>query len=119
MRHRVNELADRPFGFKPKKLTPFKSIVPLVKIIADVLGIGENSKKVQTIYNKIIQALGSEFEILLDTPPAKLLDFDNQLGSAIIKVRQGKVKLTAGYDGVYGQIKIKTGEKSAKQEKLF
>ncbi|GAI50867.1 unnamed protein product, partial [marine sediment metagenome] len=32
--NRVEELADRPSGFKPERAIPFRSLIPLEEIIA-------------------------------------------------------------------------------------
>ena len=47
--NRVDELADRDYGFTPPRAVPFRSVIPLEEIIADVLGVGTQSKKVQTM----------------------------------------------------------------------
>ncbi|MDP1995230.1 MAG: endonuclease Q family protein, partial [Ignavibacteria bacterium] len=36
--NRVAELTDRPFGFKPKNVIPYKSLVPLRELIGEALG---------------------------------------------------------------------------------
>ena len=36
--HRVEELADRPIGYRPEKAKPFESLTPLPKIIAACTG---------------------------------------------------------------------------------
>src|SRR4030043_37415 len=48
--NRVEELADRPIGTKPEKAIPFKSLIPLGEIIADVLGLGTGTKAVAREY---------------------------------------------------------------------
>jgi len=120
--HRVDNLRDREFGSRSKNAIPFKKIIPLPQIIADYYSCGKQSKKVQLLYQRCIDLLGNEFYILLEASLDRLLqDLPPLLAEGIIRVREQKVELTAGYDGVYGTVKIfKKSEKNlAKQAKLF
>ncbi|MEM4245147.1 MAG: endonuclease Q family protein, partial [Candidatus Nanoarchaeia archaeon] len=62
---RVEQLADRPEGFKPKNAKPFYSVIPLSEILAALLGRAVATKVVWQEYNKLINHFGSEFEVLL------------------------------------------------------
>jgi DNA helicase II / ATP-dependent DNA helicase PcrA len=121
--NRVNELADRKIGSKPAGAMPFCRLIPLEEIIADVFGLGVASKKVQAEYQNLIKKLGNEFGILLDVSLADLAKNTlPEVAQGIIRVREGKVSIVPGYDGVFGQIKIfsKTEkQKPIKQETLF
>ncbi len=102
--YRVEELADRPEGFKPKKAVPYHTLLPLSELISAVTGVKQlYSQKISQIYNKLIAEFGSEFSILLEAPEDKLKKIDNKLASLIIKNRKGKIKVSPGYDGVYGE----------------
>lgn len=105
--NRAAELSDRPIGFAPEKAAPFKSIIPLQEIIAESLGVGPSSKKVNLAYHQMIKDFGSEFAILLKysidslskTPWARIAE-------GIKKMRSGEVSISPGYDGVFGKIRI-------------
>jgi uncharacterized protein (TIGR00375 family) len=122
--YRVEELADRPVGYKPETALPFYSLVPLEEIIADVLGLTTSSQQVKNEYNNLIKYFDNEFNILLDVPQEDLEKITNpQIAEGIIRVREGKVIKEPGYDGVFGKIKI-FGEKEKeegvnKQKTLF
>ncbi len=121
--NRVEELADRPTNFKPKGAIPFKSLIPLEEIIANVLGQGTGTKKVDKEYQNLIKEFGNEFEVLLNTSEEDLKRATlAEITEGIIRIRQGKVRLEPGYDGVYGKIKIfsqQEQKKLLKQNTLF
>jgi uncharacterized protein (TIGR00375 family) len=102
--HRVEELADRPEGSRPDNTIPFKSLIPLSEIISHVLGINQlYSKKVWEQHNRLMDAFGSEFKVLLDATRETLSKtVDEKLASAIVNVREGRIRINPGYDGVYG-----------------
>ena len=105
--NRVDQLADRPDGFKPENAIPFKNLIPLDEIIADVKGMGKASKAVEQEYRGILSKFGTEFEVLGKVPEEDLRKgIDSRLAEAIIRSRQGKVNITAGYDGEYGKVSI-------------
>ena len=105
--NRVEELADRPQGFVPENAIPFKSLIPLGEIIAESIGASVASKEVVKLYNNLITNLGSEFKILLESERENLEKYSlPEIAEGIIRVRDGKVNIEPGYDGVYGKIKI-------------
>ncbi|MBU2635363.1 hypothetical protein KJ841_02785 [Patescibacteria group bacterium] len=121
--NRVEELADRPEGVKPEGAIPFKSLIPLEEIIANALGQGTGTKRVDKEYQNLIKEFKSEFEVLLNTSEEDLKRTTlAEITQGIVRVRQGKVDLEPGYDGVFGKIRIfsKDEEKKlSKQKTLF
>jgi len=122
--HRVEELADRPEGFIPKNAIPSIHLIPLEEIIAEALGLGVGTKTVEAEYERLIEKGGSEFRILLDSPPDELASFvPPQILEGIVRMRQGKVSIIPGHDGVYGKINLfperQGGEEAKEQLKLF
>lgn len=105
--NRVNELADRKEGEKPKGAVPFKSLIPLQEIIADIFGVGVATKRVATEYDNLLSNFENEFTILLDASEDELSQIASpEVAQGIISVRQRKVLLDPGYDGEYGVIHI-------------
>ncbi len=119
--NRVEELADRPTGFRPENVYGFKKLVELDKIIAESLEIkSRHSKKVQNIYNSLINNLGSELEILLNIPINKIKKHTPPLiAQGVEQVRVGSLAIKPGFDGQYGEIKIFRSEELEKQQSLF
>jgi uncharacterized protein (TIGR00375 family) len=101
---RVEQLADREDGYKPKNAIPFKSLIPLSEILSSLFGLGVATKKVFSEYYKLIKSFDDELNILLNISKGDLMKAtDEKTANAIIGVREGKVKIKPGYDGVYGQ----------------
>lgn len=105
--YRVMELADRPDGIKPKKHHPYKSLVPLTDILAEIYQVGPNTKTVGKAYEKVIYELGPELTVLAETAPEKIDRVQIPLlGEAIRRIRKGAVNIEAGYDGVFGKVAL-------------
>ncbi len=121
--NRVEELADRPEGVKPANAIPFKNLIPLAEIIASAVGHLPGTKQVAKEYQNLIEKVGNEFEILLNTPAHVLSGVTRpEIVEGIIRVRDGRVTIEPGYDGVFGKIKVfeeNEQKKSSKQETLF
>ena len=121
--NRVEELADRPEGFKPQGAIPFKSLIPLEQIIADAINQGVGTIQTEKEYKNLIEKFNSEFEVLLNASREDLEEFTlPEIALGIIRAREGKVFIEPGYDGVYGKIRIfSEGEqkKLSKQGTLF
>lgn len=118
---RVEKLADRPEGFKPDTIG-YKSLIPLAEIIADALGQGKLTKKVDAIYQDMIAKGGNEFKILLDLTDDELDRIAlPEIALGIKNVRAGKVKIIPGCDGKYGIIEIFSEDQKIKsrQKSLF
>ena len=117
--HRVESLADRKDGFVPSSSIPFRRVVPLREIIAEALQEGAETKKVKQIYRSVIYHLGGEIKVLLEAPYEEIKKFCPPLVMEGIKrVREEKVNIKCGYDGVYGKVSIFGKEERGEKEQL-
>ncbi|MDD5454582.1 MAG: endonuclease Q family protein [Candidatus Ratteibacteria bacterium] len=118
--HRVLELADRKTEDIPDKFIPYKNSIPLEEIIADALKVGVQTQQVRNEYLSLVNKYGGEFQILLDLSAEFIREhFSAPIGERILAVREGKVSIKEGYDGVYGEIKVQVEQKDEGQLKLF
>lgn len=91
-----------------------RHLVPLEEVLAECVGIGGKSKAVQGHYWKLIEAAGSEFAVILDMPIPEIATIGGEVvAEAVRRVREEQVQKIAGYDGVYGVMKIFTDEERA------
>ncbi len=110
--HRISELADRKHPVYPKEQERFTSLIPLVEILSEILGVGAGSKKVLKEYSKLINQFGSEFDILMDAPVDMISQLHSTtLAEGINRLRNRNVIRKPGFDGEYGMIRLfKPGE---------
>ncbi|GIX49216.1 MAG: hypothetical protein KatS3mg131_3427 [Candidatus Tectimicrobiota bacterium] len=106
--HRVEALADRPAGAPPPPTAgQVRRLVPLPEILAEILGTAASSKAVAQLYAQLLQRLGSELAILDEVPLEAVAGAGPALlGEALARLRRGQVRCQAGYDGVYGVIRL-------------
>ena len=105
-----NLLTD-PTDYKAANSPGFMRLMPLSEIIATVLDADSPSTQaVWKIYNPSISKFGDEYKVLIDAPKEALAAavVDPRIADAIVKVREGKVTVVPGYDGVYGKLVLPT-----------
>lgn len=106
--HRVEQLANRSIEKAGEEIQPFKYILPLPEIFAEIKGI-KNDKPIKTeairkTYSKAISCFGNEFNILHHVAIEDIQRYHPALSVAIDRLRNNQQHFTAGYDGKYGNI---------------
>lgn len=105
--YRVEMLADREETLKPEITASYSNIVPLVDILSEILQVGPTSKKVAAYYEKALATLGSEFSILRELDSKRVAESGIPfLSEAVMRMREGAINISGGYDGEFGVVKI-------------
>ena len=117
---RVEELADRPVGFKPANAIGYMHLLPLSEIIATVLSVAYPSvQKVWDVYNTLVARFGDEYSVLIGASLDEMSKIvEPRIAEAIVRVREEKIKVSPGYDGVYGQLVLFEEQQEKTPEKL-
>lgn len=110
--HRVAALADRsaPEGTsRASAESTAHTLMPLAELLAQLLGVAATAKAVLRAHAEILAKLGPELRLLIEAPLAEIAAVDARLAAAIHAMRRGLVRREAGYDGVYGEIRVASG----------
>lgn len=102
-----------PFKNQP----PFVKIVPLNEVVAESLSSTVFSQKTRNLVLLLIQAFGSEFEVLLKAPFEKISQVAGEkVAEGLEKVRKGDLAILPGFDGEYGKVKLWPGDKKEAEQ---
>ncbi len=104
--HRVETLAarSRPFASALPLEENVLSLVPLMQIVADALGVSPQSKKARAAYTTVTSALGPELDILTHIPLEQIATIMPDVAWRVHHMRTGRLRLIPGYDGEYGKV---------------
>ena len=106
--HRVEDLADRtPDAAPPDTAGDTRGLIPLPEILSEIHRVGPKSKRVVQDYEGILARLGPELRILNALPPEDIgAGAPSLVAEAVARLRRREVIREAGYDGVYGVIRL-------------
>ena len=105
--HRVDDLADREDDTQPETAGAVQSLVPLPEMLSEILHVGPKSKKVGHYYEGLLNQLGPELQLINHIPLEEIRKSgDTLIAEAISRLRKQEVIRDAGYDGVYGTIRL-------------
>ena len=106
--HRVEDLADRPEEVAPPETAgPMQSLIPLPEILSELHQVGAKSKRVAQHYESLLGRLGPELPLLNALPLEDIAPASSSLvAEAVSRLRRQEVIRHAGYDGVYGTIRL-------------
>ena len=106
--HRVEDLADRPEEVAPPATAgTMQSLIPLPEILSEIHQVGPKSKRVAQHYESLLGRLGPELPLLNALPLEDIAPASSSLvAEAVSRLRRQEVIRHAGYDGVYGTIRL-------------
>jgi DNA helicase-2/ATP-dependent DNA helicase PcrA len=106
--HRVEDLADRRTEEAPPPTAgPSRSLVPLPEMLSEIYRVGPKSKKISHHYENLLGRLGPELQLLTTLPLEDIRRASPSLvPEAVSRLRKQEVIRAAGYDGVYGTIRL-------------
>ena len=100
VKDRVKELADR----EPELENKYLKLPPLAKIIQYTVGhASPTTKTVERKYEKLIEDLGAEADILVDRNIGRIAEVDNDVAESIRKFREDIIVMVPGGGGNYGE----------------
>jgi len=108
----------RPTGAEPSGRRPsYVNLVPLLEILSEALGGGVGTQRITSMFEKLLNELGTEHEILLKTPLKEIASLGGErLAEGIEKVRSRNIHIVPGYDNTYGVVEIWDPNKDSKKE---
>ena len=106
--HRVEDLADRAPGAQPPDTAgDTQGLIPLPEILGEINRVGPKSKRVAMDYEMLLARLGPELQLLNSVPLEDINPVAPALvAEAVARLRRREVIREAGYDGVYGTIRL-------------
>ena len=110
--YRVEQLADRPVGFKPPGAIPFRVVLPLHELLAAAYAAPLASRRVNEVGARLIAECGSELSILLNADREKLGRVaDEKIVELVLANREGALHVKPGFDGEYGVLELTKKER--------
>lgn len=112
---RVEELADRPPGYRPSNRPPFLYSLPLEEVLRTA-----GAKRVGELYDAVVARFGSELRAALIASREELEEVvGSEVADVIVRIRRGDVEITPGYDGVYGCLSLRSRSRGGKLDEFF
>ena len=106
--HRVEDLADRAEEAAPPATAGgMRSLIPLPEILSEIHRVGAKSRRVAQHYESLLGRLGPELPLLDAIPLEEIRPASSSLvAEAVSRLRRQEVVREAGFDGVYGTIRL-------------
>lgn len=101
---RVEELADRPEGYRPPNSIDYIRTLPLEDLLRALSQDGlVRAKEIAVLYKRLVSSLGGELQVLVEAPYEEISKFNLHVADAIIDIREGSLEVKPGYDGLFGR----------------
>ncbi len=118
VRDRILMLASFSEETHPEFRPKYIHAVPLAEIIQSTLKVQQiTSEKVQSLWKKFVEEIGSEIKVLVDEPVENLKKISEEVAIRVEAFRKGFVLYIPGGGGDYGKPIICLNEKEFKEKK--
>jgi len=102
---RIGEIAEWEEPHHPPHRPSYIKIAPLSEIIAAALGTNSYSKKVQSLWNGLVEEFGSEIAVLIDGHGEEIGGIaGEEIARRILSFRKGDFGIREGGGGKYGEV---------------
>ena len=101
---RISEIADYDEPVHPDFRPEYVHLMPLAELISTVYGKGVTTKKVQGIWQKLIDEFENEINVLISSPVDEIAKIDSGIAPAIEAFRNRTIEVVPGGGGQYGHV---------------
>ncbi len=121
VKHRISVLSQGGgAGVDAESRPRFMKLLPLQEILAQWMGVGTGSKKLHAGYVRVTSRLGGELRVLTEASREELGEVvEESLADLILAARNGHLVVEPGYDGVYGKVRVITGQETIPGKSFF
>ncbi|WP_407380320.1 TIGR00375 family protein [Methanobrevibacter sp.] len=117
--YRISEISDFDEPHSPDFRPPYVHLMPLAELISTVYGKGVTTKTVQNIWQKLVDAFGSEIDALINADISDIERIDLNVSKAIEAFRNNTIDVTPGGGGKYGEINFDLEAKEKNSPKIL
>ena len=114
---RISQIATWDKPHHPDFRPPYIHLMPLAEIISMVYDKGVTTKTVQGKWKELIDNIGNEIEILINTPIDKIANINPEIVPGIEAFRNKSLHISPGGGGKYGEISFQEKLEERKVEK--
>ena len=114
---RISEIADYDEPTHPDFRPKYVHLMPLAELISTVYDKGVTTKTVQGIWQKLVDAFGTEIDVLINASLEDISKIDLKVANVIESFRNNTIEVVPGGGGQYGHIVFNESVKKSKATK--
>ena len=115
---RISEISDYNEPKHPDFRPEYVHLMPLAELISTVYDKGVTTKTVQGKWQNLIDAFGTEIDVLINVSIADIEKIDSNVSLAIEAFRNRTLDIVPGGGGKYGEISFNKSLKKPESEKI-
>lgn len=115
---RISEIADYSKPKHPDFRPEYVHLMPLAELISMVYDKGVTTKTVQAKWQVLVDAFGTEIDVLINAPLDEISKIDFNVSLAIEAFRDKKIDVVPGGGGKYGEISFEKKLEKPKAAKI-